>query len=41
MVRRACRRSIPSRMIGADAERELRRLDAALAGRAEPHHARP
>jgi hypothetical protein len=41
MVRRACRRSIPEPDDQADAERELRRLDAALAGRVEPHHARP
>ena len=31
MIRRACRRSIPERDDRADAERELRRLDAALA----------
>ena len=41
MVRRACRRSIPEPDDRADAERELRRLDAALAGRPESDPAGP
>jgi uncharacterized membrane protein len=41
MVERACRRTIPERQDRADAERWLRRLDAALAGRLDQGTATP